>query len=275
MNPQKIVIFGQYKTGTTGLFTTIRNSLPSETRTLFEPLGYIPEASDNQRWVLAKTIIKEPEHPEPVDYASFMGFERRLCITRDPRDWLISATLFNCQLKESIFANHEAMAWVMDYLQRKEDSPHSLPLITLLEYILSAPPALSIEDFGNRAQRRHAFCTDFQNRLGHNVCPVRYEDFVDGHLGAIEDYLGFQLPEHSQVDMAYSHVPRTCAYGNWKDWLTEEDTAFFKPFFADYIHDHGYDPDWSVNSSPTIDPAHCSQYVSRVVQMKKEQLACE
>lgn len=268
-NPGKIVIFGQYKTGTTGLFTKVRNSLPADTRTLFEPLWYVPEDSDDRRWVLAKTILKEPGHSEPVDYESFLGFDRRLCISRDPRDWLVSATLFNCQLKESIFGDEKAMAWIMDYLHRKEESPHCLPLKGLLEYILSAPPALSLEAFGKRSQQRHAFCIEFQNSLRENVLPVRYEDFVDGHHRPIEEYLEIPLPGQARVDAVYEHVPRTCSYGNWRDWLTEEDVEFFTPFFDGYIRHHGYDLDWSLNDPPQIQPAHCSQYVSRVVQMKR------
>jgi len=267
--PGKICIFGQYKTGTTGLFTLLRNSLPADTRTLFEPLAYVPEELDDGRWVLAKTILKEPGHPEPVDYASFLGFDRRLCISRDPRDWLVSAALFNWQVKESVIADGKAMAWIFDYLRRKEENPGQLPLKRLLEFILSAPPAITLECFGERSQRRHAFCIEFQRGIEENVFPIRYEDFVDGHLSALEAYLEIPLRGSTQVDRAYEHVPRTLSHGNWKDWLTQEDVAFFRPYFDEYIRHHGYDPDWSPRANPRIDPAHATRYVDRIMQLNR------
>lgn len=274
-NPEKIVVFGQYKTGTTGFFTRIRNSLPESTRTLFESNEYIQEDQDKSRWVLAKVILKEPGHPDPVNYASFQVFDRRICITRDPRDWLVSATLFNCQLKESVFGNEEAMEWVMDYLHQKEASPHSLPLKMLLEYILGLPPALDIDTFGRRASARHAFCTEFQNNLKDNVLGVRYEDFVDGRVHEMEEYLNLPLDGPAEVAPDHAHVPRTCSYGNWKDWFTEEDVIFFRPFFEEYIQHHGYDTNWLLSNCPIINPAHCSQYVTKVVKIRKSKVGAE
>lgn len=268
-NPGMIVIFGQYKSGTTGLFTKVHKSLPENTRTLFEPSLYVPEEDDHRRWVLAKTILKEPEHPEPVDYGSFMGFDRQLILSRDPRDWLISATLFICQLKDSVFNNEKSFSWVMDYLYKKEEDPKHNSLNMLLDYILSTPPAITIAEFARRAQRRHAFCIEFQQSLGDTVQPVRYEDFVDGRISSLEAYLEFPLTGDAQVQASYDHVPRTCSHGNWRDWLTTEDVDFFKPFFDDYIRYHHYDPNWDLRDLPLIIPDHCSGYVQRVVQKKR------
>ena len=58
-----IAIFGPYKSGTTALFSIVRNSLPDGTRTLFEPEEYVREAEDSERIVLAKVILAVPEGP--------------------------------------------------------------------------------------------------------------------------------------------------------------------------------------------------------------------
>ena len=44
----RIAIFGQYKTGTTGLYSQILHSLPPDlaVRTLFEPSAFVPEPGD-------------------------------------------------------------------------------------------------------------------------------------------------------------------------------------------------------------------------------------
>lgn len=268
--PGKIVVFGQYKSGTTGVFTKIRNSLPGEPRTLFEPLLYQPEAGDDARWVLAKTILKFVGHPQPVDYDSFLGFDRRVYLVRDPRDWLVSFALFLCQEKPSIFTDEAAMAWVMDYLRRKEADPGGHSLKELLDFLFAAPPAMTADFFGQRTQGLQAFCMAFEDRLSGNYVTLRYEDFVDGRLEELGAYLELELLGEAEVDAAYAHVPRTCSYGNWKNWLTAEDEAFFRPYFDAYIRRYGYATDWETNAHPSIDPAHGSGYVERVVHMKRQ-----
>lgn len=271
-SPGKIVIFGQYKSGTTGVFTKIRNSLPGEPRTLFEPLVYTPEPADVDRWVIAKTILKFAGHPEPVDYDSFLGFDRRIYLVRDPRDWLVSFALFLCQEKPSIFTDDAAMHWVMDYLHRKEADPQCAPLKELLDFLFAAEPSMTAEFFGRRTQGLQGLCMEFEQRLGDNAIRLRYEDFVDGKLAGLSQYLEIDLAGDAQVDSRYAHVPRTCAYGNWKHWLTAEDEAFFRPYFDAYIQHYGYQAEWGPSKHPRIDPAHGSAYVARVVAMKRERL---
>lgn len=271
--PGKIVVFGQYKTGTTGVFTQIRNSLPSGSRALFEPASYEPETLDDKRWVLAKTILKFAGHPEPVDYDSFLCFDRQIMLCRDPRDWLVSFALFQCQEKPSIYRSEEAMAWVMSYLRCKEADPRSYPLKDLLDFIFSLPPAMATDFFAKRTQGLQAFCMQFADRLRSNHFLLRYEDFVDGRLADLSDYLELDLIGDAQVDEQFAHVPRTCAYGDWKNWLTAEDEALFRPYFDAYIRHYGYETDWRTNDHPKIDAQHGSEYVARVVEMKRRRLA--
>jgi hypothetical protein len=266
--PARIVIFGQYKTGTTALFTLIRDALPGDTRTLFEPLAYRWEEGDSERWVLAKTILKYPGHPEPVDYASFLEFERRIYLVRDPRDWLVSSTLFLTQQKESIYGDEKATAFVLDYLTRKESDPESMPLRVLLEYILNAPPATGLDHFAKRTQGLQTWCIQFEARL-ENRFSLRYEDLVDGRLDRLSGYLGLPLKGDPRVDRAYDHVPRTRAYGDWKNWLLEEDADFFRPYFNAYIEYYGYTPDWTPDVKRIIRPEFASDYVARVMERKR------
>lgn len=266
--PGKIVIFGQYKSGTTALFTKLKNSLPGDTRTMFEPRAYLPEQGDEQRWLLSKTILKFPGHPEPVDYESFLGFDRKLYLPRDPRDWLLSYTLFMTQEKESIYKSDQSIAFVLDYLRRKEADPTNVPLTQLLEYLLTAPPVLSLEYFAERTRDLQLWCIEFHSALKESFT-ITYEDFVDRRLTALEDYLGFSLVGTSQVDKQFDHVPRTCAYGDWKNWLLPEDIAYFRPFFAPYIAHHGYPVEWEPNQAPVIRPEYSSDYVARVIRRKR------
>jgi hypothetical protein len=102
-----------------------------------------------------------------------------------------------------------------------------------------------------------------------NTCMLRYEDFVDGTLFALQEYLGFPLNGASQVEKQFDHVPRTCSYGDWKNWLTPEDADIFAPYFQEYIRYHGYPEDWRHDDRPKIDAAHGSAYVARVIERKR------
>lgn len=271
-NPGKIVIFGQYKSGTTGLFTKIHHSLPPATRVLFEPLAYTPEPEDANRWVLAKTILKFANHPQPVDEASFLAFDRRLYLIRDPRDWLVSSTLFLCQEKAAVYGDPDARAWVMDYLARKEAAPRSLALKELLDFIMRAAPAMTTEFFCARTQGLQARCIAFEQRHADNLFHIRYEDFVDGRLDPLAAYLEFPLHGDAEVDPSFAHVPRTRGHGNWRAWFTADDVDFFAPYFADYIAHYGYDHDWRLDPEPRIEARHASDYVARVMHRKLESI---
>jgi len=276
--PGKIVVFGQYKTGTTALFTKIRNSLPAsefEPRTLFEPLGYQPEVLDDARWVLAKTILKFVGHPQSVDYESFFRFDRRIYLTRDPRDWLVSAALFICQEKRSVFDDQESTQWVLDYLDRKEAEPQRHPIKELLDYVFALPPSTPLELIAERTRDQQAFCMEIEERLQDNYLRLRYEDFVDERLEHLRNYLELDLDGDVNVGREFAHVRRTCSHSDWKNWLTQEDEQFFRPYFDAYIRRYGYERDWTPNERPRIDPDHGSRFVDRVIHMKRQRLAAQ
>ena len=92
--PPRIAIFGQYKTGTTGLYYKIKNSLPASVRTLFEPQRFTTHPDDATRPILAKVILGVSGAPNPIDYDSFLHFDRKVYLIRDPRDWTVSGLLF-------------------------------------------------------------------------------------------------------------------------------------------------------------------------------------
>ena len=55
--PQKILIAGLAKSGTTALFYKIKNSIPSSMSVLYEHEEYRPSAEDDQKTVLAKILF--------------------------------------------------------------------------------------------------------------------------------------------------------------------------------------------------------------------------
>jgi hypothetical protein len=266
----RIAIFGQYKTGTTGLYSKILHSLPAgvPVRTLFEPPAFVPEPADAGRVLLAKVILRRPEGHDDVDYASFDGFDRRLRLVRDPRDWLVSGTLFVIQQNRAVYADDRVLERVLRLLAAKEADPPAISLVRLLREILAASPETSFERTAAWMRGQFDWLIDHDPALG-AVHETRYEDFVAGRLGPLEDYLGFPLTGSAMPDPAYDHVPRTLASGHWRHWFTDEDVSVFRPIFARYMRHYRYPDDWTLAPAPTIRPEHATHYVRRVVAKKR------
>jgi hypothetical protein len=260
MNQTKIVIFGQYKTGTTALFYKIKNSLPHNTKTLFEPDEYVYETNDNNRFVLAKVILGKPEI---VNYATFLNFDKKIYITRDPRDWVVSGTLFIIQQMPELYNNHENLSSILHLLQQKEKTPADISLVQILDRIYEML-GLTLDASNNLIKSMHSWLFDFELKLD-NYYRLKYEDFVVNNLRDLEEYLEIPLSGKQVVPAQHSHVIRTKYYGDWANWFTNEDIAFFKPLLDAYVKQYNYDDNWDLNKTQVISPEHCSQYVERIV----------
>ncbi len=272
-NAQKIVIFGQLKTGTTGLFYKIKNSLPDDVRTLFEPSEYIPEANDENRFVLAKTILDYMPAMPPLQYHTFMAFDKKIYIIRDPRDRIISALLYLIQWSsndyDTIYNNDRKLQEIMTLLKRKEADPESLPMIRIFEQIILTIFNFTLEELCNWMADLYHKLFEFEDQLDGSFT-LRYEDFVDDNIGALEDYMNLSLHGQAVVADMYSEITRTKGYGEWPNWFLEEDIDYFRPILSNYIRRHGYSDNWLVNKRKSINPDYCSRYVERTVNRRKK-----
>ena len=265
---QKIVIFGPYKSGTTGLFYKIKNSLQHNTRYLFEATEYLAENADDDRNVLAKVILAVNGEQLGYRYNTFMNFHKKILLTRDPRDLIVSGTLFFLQQEPSIYNNKDRLDKLLALLRRKEQNPKSLSGKEILEQIIAESDNLTLADFIQWLNTQYQWLPEFEKSL-HDYHRLRYEDFVDGNLSKLEEYLNLTLTGSASVDDIHSHVPRSINHGNWKNWFSgDEDIRFFQPFLQKYIQVYGYDEEWILNDNPIIDPSHCSNYVENVVQKR-------
>ena len=123
------MIAGQGKTGTTALFFKIQQALPADTWCLFEPRTYEARAG-HAGHVLAKVLIG---FGRSVDVESFHGFDKKIILTRDPRDTLVSRVLYDIYNEPAICADAAKVASFMDLLRRKEADPRGTPLVDLID----------------------------------------------------------------------------------------------------------------------------------------------
>ena len=262
---EKIVLFGQYKTGTTALFYKIKNSLPDTTRYLFESPAYNAENDDKYRSVLAKVILGDPEK---IQYESFYNFDKKIYLTRDPRDWVVSSLLFLIQELPGIYENQKYLGQIMGLLKRKERLPKSISVIELLIFILQASEKNnSLKEVAAWITWLHQWLFEFEGQLS-NYHLIKYEDIVDNKFLKLEKYLGYELHGKAVVESIHNHVPRTKSYGNWRDWFLQEDINFFRPLFSRYLHRYNYPLEWNLQKHPIICPDHCTTYVEKIIQRR-------
>lgn len=265
----RIVIFGQYKSGTTALCYKIYNSLPAGARLLNEPVNYIPEPLKSYPAELAKVILGFVNGREVANYNSFMGFDKKVYLIRDPRDWIVSGLLFLIQQSPSIYENDDNLNSVLTIFKRKEENPESISFVSLLEQVLNLIPGQSLDKLADWVRNQQKWVYGFEGRMGEHY-RIRYENFVDGDTQGLEDYLGFRLTGEAEVGEENSHVPRTKGYGDWRNWFLPEDVDFFKPLFAEYMERYGYADDWSLGDKRTISSKHCTGYIKRTVGLRRK-----
>lgn len=259
----KIAIFGLYKTGTTALFSNVKNSLDYSPRYLFESKAYISSEKDEDQGVLAKVILGAHD----TNYASFLQFDKKILIIRDPRDWLISGCIFLIQQIPEIYQNRDVLDRIRHYLHLKEKMPRLYPFCDLLEFVLGFSGLKNVESFKRWVKTLHRDFIDFST-ADKSIFKIFYEDFVDRKTGRLSEYLNIGISDDLTLEKAHAHVPRTKGYGNWRDWYTQKDIDLLRPLFEDYLNHFGYDPQFNLHVKPMIRPEDCSEYVEKIIALR-------
>lgn len=252
-----VLLLGQPKTGTTALFFALKEAMPAGVRALFEPKQYVPQISDTDTGVLAKVLTLPG-----VDYASFSLFDKKILITRDPRDQKVSDLLY---LPYELYHNDpERLGRFLSLLVQKEEAPTSVSMRELWE---AHYPANRLVAILQTSLTRFFEAESFFDP----VFLLRYEDFVDGKLKPLEDFLGWSINNTPQIHPCFQRVVRTKSYGYWRHWFTKEDIDFFQPIFAKYVDRYNYNGDWALEDDPRIDKARSSEYVLRIVNERRKE----
>lgn len=261
-----IVIFGQYKTGTTIIFQTIRESLPEQfVHELFESSQYKESSNPRGDTVLAKIILGVDSE---VRYEDFLTFEHAIYIVRDPRDWLISGMLFVCQQEKNIWSDKGHTKAILNLLEQKERDAGSISVYALLGEIATYL-GKSIDEMLEWMKQQQHWLAKFELRRQFHT--LRYEQFVAGDHGELESYLEIRLTcEPVILPKGRSHSARTRSSGNWKSWFVESDVEIFNPIFEDYMIRHDYGRSWVLDTHPKVSAEHCSKYVAASINRRRK-----
>ncbi len=251
----RIVILGQNRSGTTALFSLLRDSWQAtgaDPELLFEP-----HAGSELPGIEADALAKVLFVPDVFDPDAFRALERQILLTRDPRDVLVSHLLYS--LRATALGRDPAKAQVfLERLSAKERAPAAVSLRSLFETLFELDATTNWDRYLGRIQVATAWDEDGWYR-------VRYEDFVDGDRELLSQYVGFGLVPEAVVDARFQRVVRTKTYGLWRDWFTPSDVAFFDPTMRPYCERFDYDADLEPSELPRIAPSHATAYVRRLL----------
>lgn len=266
-----VLVSGQAKSGTTALFFKVKNALPPESRTQFEPQEI------KRAWVRGRTpcLAKILVGPGTgIDYECVSWFDEHLCIVRDPRDRFVSMVLFSV-LSSGVERHPDKEEELYALLRQKEKDPASVSLIDLARFLhIVGEQSFSLELWKVDLTRQHTFFFEFCDQFRPWI--VKYEDVIEGHLGSLEEHLGVSLSDRSdEVEGYAAHVPRTRGSGDWKNWFLPEDVEYFREICEEYMRRFGYEPDWSQAATRVVPPEHCSEYIARLVARQKRIVAGE
>lgn len=252
MNIPRILITGIGKSGSTALFYSILNALPENTIQLFEPDNTkktLP--SDTPPPALVKSFIPYSEN--------FSFFEKKILLVRDPRDNLISLLLYKpYNIIGKFFPGEKEKAFSLvntfiEQVDKKEKGQAGISVRSLAKMLDISP------------EKRMALVSGYFDN--HPDCHVfRYEDYIDGKMKDLENYLGLRLESGAEIPSNFEKVARSKKYGNWRNWFTPEDIDFYRPLMKSYMDKFGYADEWELAIHPEMDPNFGSRYISKIVQ---------
>lgn len=251
----KVLVLGTAKSGTTAVYTAIRNALGDETDYLYEPSQreeFEVVTRSVNRNVLAKVFFTIASKVA----LDFSMFDKVVLLTRDPRDVTISFLLFNFLMN---YRSREAMPSIIALLRRKEADPRSLSLQQLSDQ--SADLCTRVPRWDSLAAQ-----LDYSMELTKShpeFFTARYEDFIDRNVEGLSHFLGLPISAEVEVGEWVKHVARSKGYGDWKHWFTAEDVDTFRPLFEPYLEFYRYDPQWSLAPDPVVRREFASGYIEK------------
>ena len=270
---KNVAIFGLAKSGTTGLFFRIYQSWPEEQspNLLFEPSsGYEQQNSFiHGRPILSKALIGPKGY---CDYSSFGNFDKKILVTRDPRDRIISQVLYNMRHLPTHVDERLAQEFI-DLVSTKEKCPDTVSLWSIILFQrriwYSIPEKeISTTEVSAKSFIKSGFSwqKSFLNCLGTEVLFCEYENVLFNQTEMLNEFLGFPLARDFQVPNEFDIVKRTAAKGGWRNWFNSEDVRIFKPLLNEELKMFGYDfSDWKIANPQKLDPEFGSKYVKRLL----------
>ncbi len=260
----KVSIIGLAKSGTSALYTAIKTCLPAPRRLMFEPktaeeLCYITDGhTDN---ALTKLMFSQSQS-QRIGYDP-QAFSHNVAIVRDPRDTIISSVLFQFNRLKLLNDTHTARRMIAKF-EQKETDPRSISIVEILE---AREPGMAEKLRSNIEAQLDGFARYLDNGTHHIIT---FDQMIEGDFDKLNDYLGLQLATPERLDGWIGKISRKGDSGDWKNWFCPSDVEFFRPTFDPYLKKYGFNLDWTLSDTPEISPEHCSLYIRRLGEARRQ-----
>ena len=265
----KIFILGTGKSGTTALVYKVAGGLPDcQAFSGGHPGKYLGDY-DNAVYKhtyeerKGKNFDLYREHLEQEQY------DRKIWMTRDPRDVAVSRMLYRWHRgyrgRKDQYRIHLAL------VSKKEKDPRSIAFYEICRYTAHDTWPMSVKEVVEEERLRYQQMSAFVRSPGKDWFLFKYEDMVNRHFEALNQYRGFEVEADAEVPQSTgkAKVVRKKAFGDWRHWFTEEDVELFKPAYLPYMEIMGYDcDDWALSPAPCIEPKYSSRYMKSLPRRK-------
>jgi len=263
----KTMILGLGKSGTTALLYKLAAGLPGcQAFSGGRPGKYIGDY-DNAVYKHTYEERKGKGFDLYRDHLKKEHYDRKVWIARDPRDVAVSRMLYRwnrgCVSHRQQFKAH------LELVKKKEAEPLSVPFYEICRYTGHHGWPSAIRSVVDEERVRYQHMHDFTAGLGSEWFLFTYEDMVNKNFAALNNYLGFQVQDDTEVpdSTGKGKVVRKKATGDWRHWFTEEDIELFKAAYLPYMELMGYDcDDWALSSKPVIEPEYSSVYMQNLTE---------
>lgn len=260
-----ILVIGRGKTGTTVISKTIANGAesqkyhlePKETKFFVtKPPTRNPSTTTK---ILSDHWASRPRIRNAIVHNEFpFKFDKRVAITRDPRDELISRMFYLAYAwaQTPQFDERVAADWV-SLLEAKEARPDAVHFADIASFIKA--------NIGYDAWALPEI-RGYMNLIKHlpaHSFTIKYEDFIAGNTSSLESYLGFKLPDNRDVGPGLRRTYRSGKADNWKTFFTASDMQRVQSDYDQILDALGYN-DLEKPSGGQISTDECSGYVRRL-----------
>ncbi len=258
----RISVIGLPKTGTTALYNLIKSNTPTaDCFCLFEPSS---KAELKGALGLGKEylIIKFMIHKLGRCGFKFNNFDKNILIVRDPRDFIVSALLYRFNNNNIAYDKARFEELVIEF-QKKEENPESISCVELFSIFNKGAPDLIRKNIYQMLDEAVKISEK------KSVFTFKYEEMIDKNVEDLEKFLGITLKNWPEPQGWTSKIARSRGYGDWKNWFTNRDIAFFGECINGFLEKWNYDVTWELNKVRKISPDSCTKYIFKLTERVK------
>lgn len=224
-NFKKVAIFGLAKSGTTGLFYSIKQALGvKDDECIFEPTirKAAAHALSHSGNTLSKILIGRAANKSIIDILRD-SFTHIVVIQRNPLDRLISllhwrhAHIFGDIAAQMYVSSIDSLSSNTSSLSRVYDCCSQLSIVSGFDLI---------KDFIDRERSFSNFSDSLKQSLGASVIQVAYDDFADDEMEKLSTFLGVQVVNERSLSR-HQHVRRTAESSRWQGYYGQQDISIF------------------------------------------------